>query len=157
MQRGFMGYEGYDAQQLGHRSRQDSLAWDLVKVGLRTIQARLRVLSDKKLIESLSTEQQEAMYLIAAAYHSITNGIGMKTCTWLLLPSSGAGDIHRGAALQADYFRWHTKCKDMRLNPQQALDVIAFGFSLREVDRNNKQGRGKARINLVNCLDLWRV
>lgn len=153
-----MSYEGYDAQQLAQRSRHDGgLAWDLIKVGIRTIQARLRVIADKRLIESLSTEQQEAMYLIAAAYSAITNGIGMKTCTWLQTPSTGLGDVDRGAALQADYHRWFANCIRHKLAPRQAIDVIAFGFSLRDVDKNNQQGRGKARINMENCLNLWRV
>lgn len=153
-----MSYEGYDAQQLKYRSYHDEgLSWDLVRIGLRTIQARLRVIADKKLIESLDSQQQEAMYLIAAAYNMITNGLGIKTCTWLQTPSTGHGDIHKGAALQADYFRWFANCDRNRLDPRMVLNTVADGLSLREIDRKYRQSRGKAKHNLAMCLDLWRV
>jgi hypothetical protein len=144
----------YDYQQLACRARHDGgLIWEYVKSGRRTIQQNLRVVADKRLIESLTDDQQAAMWFLAKAWGLLTAGVGMRTFD----PShvrGGAGDVSYGAAIIAEYFKWAEAVLRRKLDHSMCMDVIAYGHSLRDVDRNRRQPRGTAKKNLVGCLDL---
>lgn len=147
--------QGYDSDILQQRSRHDGgLTWEAVRVGQRTIRHNLRVVADSRLIASLTDAQCQAMWSIARAYSMITAGLGAK-CSDLSHVRGGGGDIMYGAALIADYFTWSRAVKKKKLNHDMTMDIIAFGHSLRDIDRNRRQAKGTARKNLGLTLDLW--
>ena len=145
---------GYDLTQLSHRSRHDGgLAWEAVRAGSRTLRHNLRVIADKRLIDSLTDDQQAAMWFIARAYAIITQGLGARTFDPAAV-RGGGGNIEYGANAIAEYFRWATRVQRAKLDHAMAMDVIAFGHSLRDVDRNRRQQNGTCKANLLACLDL---
>ena len=148
--------EGYDASILTQRSRHDGgLVWDMVRNGLRTLGKRLRVSCDARLWNGMTSEQQDAYEQIGLAYSIITSGMGMGAMD-LLRVRGGMGDAEYGAVLTAGYFEWARGVQRRKLDHAMALDSIVFGHSLRDIDRNRRQAKGRARSNLVMCLDVWR-
>ena len=144
---------GYNHEALIRRSQHDELAWETKKIGRARLKHHLRVVADKRLLESLTDAQLDAMNKIRAAYLMRTNGIGYSSMK--LLISGGTPDPDYGATLQQDYLLWCGKVILHKLHHAMAMQTIADGTGLSIIDKQRTQRNGTAKANLLACLDLW--
>lgn len=145
--------DGYNLEAIAKRK---DLEWETRKVHRSRIKYHLRVIADKRLIDSLTDHQLYAMDRIRRAYMMRTMGIGYSTLDLLRTPGGqGNNDSDLGAALQQDYLLWCGKLVLNRLSHVMAMYVIADGHALSRIDRDMRQREGTAKRNLVACLDLW--
>lgn len=123
----------------------------------RKTQRSTRRILDARLWESLSLPQQDAALEIAAAAHLATKGVGFRTSPYSMhrLGPSAGSETERQAALVSFYFSWARECKQARISHACALDILLFGKSCRQVDKERRLRNGSARLNLVEVLKLY--
>lgn len=123
----------------------------------RTQESATRRLLDARLWEGLTNAQQDAAMEIAQAFHWLTGSQGYKKMNLLRIPGARRPEDFSAAAADTSktYFSWARLCGQQKLSHAMTIDILAMGFSCREVDRTRRQRRGTARQNLALCLDLY--
>lgn len=123
----------------------------------RKTQRSMRRIVDARLWEAMTPPQQDAALEIAMAAHLATLGIGFKTSPSGMqrIESSPGNQTDRQAALISFYFSWAKTCKRERLSAACILDILLFGKSCRQVDKERKIRNGSARHNLIEGLKLY--
>lgn len=147
-----------DGIDLVHRNKHDSLEIVKIKTGIggRTTKGCIRVSSDARLVEMLEGLMLDAAYhQIYNAYTAIAGGQMARSMDHSRAKGESRSDEGNAGLLMAQYFTWAQAVQKARLSHAMCMDVIAFGNSLRQVDKDRRQPRGRAKINLVECLKLW--
>lgn len=118
--------------------------------------ARRRIV-DARLWDAMSPTQQDAALQIAEAYETMGRGLGYVTSDWQRIPgASGVGNA--GAAhsrLIHGYIEWTKQCHREKISHAMIIDILVFGFSCRQQDRDRRLRRGSARKNLMDGLTLY--
>lgn len=140
---------------IDQRSRHDTLIIEEVRNGKRTIPLRVRVASDAKLRNSLTSDQEIAYDAIARAYNIIVSGLGLRATDYSAATGKGLAGVERGAELMVEYWEWRDTCKQRYISAKMAVEVIVDGKSLRQVEIDHKMIEGTAKSNLLKALGVW--
>lgn len=126
--------------------------------GQRTTDRHQRRLLDARLWDSLTPPQQDAALEIAATYQRFSGSLGYKMMDPHRLPggqkSPDDPSVHQTHILSL-YFDWAKTCQKQKHSHAMTVDILVFGHSCRQVDKERRQRRGTARQNLVDCLNLY--
>ncbi len=104
----------------------------------------------------LSADQLRAADMIMRGFHLRTDGLGMRTQSYGWQPrGSGGGNERWESEVMRRFLGWAVRAQGEGLSVAAALDVIVFGKSCRQVDRERRRRAGFARDNLLGSLDLY--
>ena len=113
---------------------------------------------DSRLFDSLSQEQQEAMFAIRSAWEIMTNDVTIRTQQLgVRVQSSRHSDTEteRAIRLQQDYRRWQSLCQQDGVVISAALDVIVWNATITSVDKGRGWKAPRGRNNFTRSLDLY--
>ncbi|MDY0008592.1 MAG: hypothetical protein RBS08_02690 [Bdellovibrionales bacterium] len=120
------------------------------------VAARRRIV-DARLWDAMTTAQQDAALQIAEAFETMGRGLGYVTSDWQRIPGAcGAGNA--GAAhsrLIYGYIEWTKQCHREKISHAMIVDILVFGVSCRQQDRDRRLRSGSARRNLMDGLTLY--
>jgi hypothetical protein len=121
----------------------------------RTRHATQRRVTDAKLWDNMTTQQQDAALEIALAFEVMGRGLGYATSDWTRVPGGGgnAGEAH--GRLINDYIGWTVACHKNKISHSMIIDILVYGFSCRALDRDRRVKTGTARQNLIEGLILY--
>ena len=111
---------------------------------------------DARLFESLSEKQQRAFELIGMAFRAVTQGCGWNIRSMEAIGRGTSSFSEHQLELRDHYRAWVDKCRKAGLHIGMSLDIVAFGLSCRAIDSERRVRKGTARLNLAECLDLWK-
>jgi len=117
-----------------------------------------RRIVDARLWEAMTPPQQDAAVEIAKAYETMGRGLGYIASDWQRLPGSRshAGNIADAhSRLINRYIDWTKACHKEKISHSMIIDILAFGFSCRALDRDRRQRSGASRQNLLDGLTLY--
>lgn len=117
--------------------------------------ARRRIV-DARLWDAMSGAEQDAALQIAEAFEAMSSGLGYMTSDWQRIPggaSGGAGAAH--SRLIHGYIEWTKNCHREKISHAMIVDILVFGSSCRQQDRDRRLRSGSARRNLMNGLTLY--
>lgn len=117
--------------------------------------ARRRIV-DARLWDAMTDAQQDAALQIAEAFEAMSRGLGYVTSDWQRLPGAGggnAGAVH--SRLIHGYVEWTKSCHRDKISHAMIVDILAFGVSCRQQDRDRRLRAGSARRNLMDGLTLY--
>jgi hypothetical protein len=118
--------------------------------------ARRRIV-DARLWDAMTGAQQDAALQIAEAFEAMSRGLGYVSSDWQRLPGaagrSNAGAVH--SRLIHGYVEWTKNCHREKISHAMIVDILAFGHSCRQQDRDRRLRSGSARRNLMNGLTLY--
>lgn len=117
-----------------------------------------RRIVDARLWEAMTPPQQDAALEIAKAYETIGRGLGYIAADWQRIPGSSSHSGNIAAAhsrLINRYIDWTKACHKEKVSHSMIIDVLAFGFSCRALDRDRRQRSGTSRQNLLDGLSLY--
>jgi len=117
-----------------------------------------RRIVDARLWEAMTPPQQDAAVEIAKAYETMGRGLGYIASDWQRIPGSRshAGNIADAhSRLINRYIDWTKACHREKISHSMIIDILAFGFSCRALDRDRRQRRGTSRQNLLDGLTLY--
>jgi hypothetical protein len=117
--------------------------------------ARRRIV-DARLWDAMTGAQQDAALHIAEAFEAMSRGLGYVTSDWQRLPGAGggnAGAVH--SRLIHGYVEWTKNCHREKISHAMIVDILAFGTSCRQQDRDRRLRAGSARRNLMDGLTLY--
>jgi hypothetical protein len=122
----------------------------------RQEQARRRTAA-VRLFEGLLGDHQDAMQEIHDAFNDITGVVGGSIMLYEAdyVPGTGERGTKRDV-LKRTYLEWAELGVRGKFNHAAALDIIAFGRDLKQVDTARRKRHGFAKENLINALDVWR-
>ncbi len=123
----------------------------------RTVERCRRRVTDARLWEGMSVPQQDAAVEIERAFALISRGVGYRISN-PYAPRVDHGRTNaneRQGIVVAGYVSWANDCMKAKLSHAAALDILGFGKTCREVDRERRVRKGWARENLSECLFLW--
>ena len=116
-----------------------------------------RRITDARLWDAMTGPQQDAALNIAFAFETMGKGLGYVTTDWQRIPgSSGPGnaaDMH--GRLIHGYVEWTKLCARDKISHSMIIDILAFGFSCRMLERDRRTAAGFARNNLLAGLKLY--
>jgi len=117
--------------------------------------ARRRIV-DARLWDAMTGAQQDAALQIAEAFEAMSSGLGYRTSDWQHIPGTAAGGA--GAAhsrLIHGYVEWTKNCHREKISHAMVVDILVFGSSCRQQDRDRRLRGGSARRNLMDGLTLY--
>lgn len=126
--------------------------------GKRTIEIRQcrRRLTDARLWDGLTHEQQQAASDIEFGYRVITHGLGVKLQSFERRDKShNAGGSGHAAALSSDYIAWAKAAQLDRIDHAAIMLVLAEGMAPSRVDTSRRRRRGYTRGQLIDGLNLY--
>lgn len=125
----------------------------------RKAQKSQRRIVDARLWEAMNDEQQKAALEIALAFETMGRGLGYVSSDWQRIPGcrgpSNAGEAH--GRLIRTYVEWTKACHKEKISHSMIIDILAFGFTCRALDRDCRLKSGTARQNLFDGLTLYCV
>lgn len=147
---------GLDSAVLSKRSQHDNISIETVRNGSKDIAVRLRVAGDAKIRNSLRADQERAYDNISHAFSMITAGLGLYGTDYSTQRGKSLlNGVGSGAEIMMKYWQWRDLCRSAHVSSRMAIDIIVFGKTLKQCDRDHKKGTGTAIKNLLKCLDLW--
>lgn len=118
--------------------------------------ARRRIV-DARLWDAMSPAQQDAALQIAEAFETMGRGLGYVASDWQRIPGAGgpggAGAAH--SRLIHGYVEWTKHCHREKISHAMIIDILVFGFSCRQQDRDRRLRSGSSRKNLMDGLTLY--
>ena len=108
-----------------------------------------------KLLDALDMTQQDAMKDICLGFELLTRGMGVKVGSYGPRVDKSYGAQNRMMELEGLYVQWSKLCMVEKLSHAMAMDAIAYGKSMRQIDHDRRQKTGTARANLIEALDLY--
>lgn len=117
-----------------------------------------RRIIDARLWESMTPPQQDAAVEIAKAYETMGRGLGYIASDWQRIPGSrshGGNIADAHSRLINRYIDWTKACHKEKISHSMIIDILAFGFSCRALDRDRRQRSGTSRQNLLDGLTLY--
>jgi hypothetical protein len=120
-----------------------------------TVSARRRIV-DARLWNAMSPLQRQAALQVTLAFEVMGKGLGYKISSWESTSGGGhdsAIDAH--ARLIGHYIDWTKRCFKNKISHSMIIDVLVFGSSLGQSDRDRRLRKGSARRNLLNGLSLY--
>lgn len=112
---------------------------------------------DARLWKAMSPFQQNAALALEHAFHQMSKGLGYRTSAPHKLNFGKAhhSENDRDGEIIAFYFQWAEACKQEDLHHSAAIDVLVYGQSCRQVDRNRRVRNGWSKKNLLACLNIY--
>lgn len=128
-----------------------------VSAGRHDVRCQRRIV-DARLWEAMTPPQQDAALEIAKAYETMGRGLGYISSDWQRIPgghhlAGNIADAH--SRLINRYIDWTKACHKEKISHSMIIDVLAFGFSCRALDRDRRQRGGTSRQNLLDGLSLY--
>ncbi len=120
--------------------------------------ARKRRRHAAQMFDAMSEYQVMAFAEIGRAFKSMTSGMTMKIMKYdeRVAGTSNQNAAEYEAALQITYMKWARQVQsDKALEHAFCIDVIAYGKTLGQVDAERRMRKGKAKQNLLACLNVW--
>lgn len=116
-----------------------------------------RRIVDARLWDAMTPPQQDAALEIAKAYETMGRGLGYISSDWQRIPGTrGGGNIANAhSRLINRYIDWTKACHKEKISHSMIIDVLAFGFSCRALDRDRRVRAGSSRQNLLDGLSLY--
>lgn len=127
-----------------------------IKLGAgKTRHSTQRRITDARLRDSLTGQQQDAALEISLAFEMMGRGLGYATSDWTRVPGGGGniGDAH--ARLIGDYVSWTKICHAEKISHSMIIDILVYGFSCRALDRDRRMRGGASKNNLLGGLTLY--
>lgn len=116
-----------------------------------------RRIVDARLWDAMTPPQQDAALEIARAYETMGRGLGYISSDWQRIPGGRTGgniaDAH--SRLVNRYIDWTKSCHKEKISHSMIIDILAFGFSCRALDRDRRVRAGTSRQNLLDGLSLY--
>lgn len=117
----------------------------------------VRRVSDARLWDSLSSDEEWAATRIADAFAQIDRGLGVRNVS--VEGGSVMGGIRSGhppmTRLVVDYFAWGRKCTARRIDHSAIMDVLGYGKSCRTTDCARRRRKGYTREQVGEGLSLY--
>ncbi|GEM_PF-4134465 len=108
-----------------------------------------------KLLDALDMTQQDAMVDIILGFEGLTRGMGVKVGSYGPRVDKSYSTGSRMMELEGLYVQWSKLCQVERVSHAMAMDSVAYGKSLRQIDHDRRQRTGTAKSNLIDALDLY--
>jgi hypothetical protein len=145
---------GGDAHEWQER-HSPTQAVDIKIGGGKTRHSTQRRVTDARLWDALSDQQQDAALEISLAFEMMGRGLGYATSDWTKIPGGGGniGDAH--ARLIGDYVAWTRLCHAEKTSHSMIIDILVYGFSCRALDRDRRVRAGASKNNLLSGLTLY--
>jgi hypothetical protein len=120
------------------------------------IHSNQRRIVDARLWGAMTAIQQIAAMDIAVTVESLSAGLGFAKVDLNHVRGSAGGNASEahGHKIRA-YFEWAQKCHHLKISHAMILDILVFGHSCRQADRDRRVRAGSARQNLMDGLDLY--
>lgn len=149
-------YIGMSKPVLDQRSRHNVLAVETIRMGTRTIAARVVVAQDRRLILLLEKKGLWRAYSeIVEAFNIWARAVGPKTSD----PSRARGVTPNAKELELakvlKITEWKIRCQAMHISSLMAMDIIIDGRGLRETARHRHVRFTTPLENLIKCLEVW--
>jgi hypothetical protein len=116
-----------------------------------------RRITDARLWDAMSPQQQDAAREIAAVFESMSRGLGYAASDWARLPGargvSAASDIQ--ARLMTGYVEWTKRCHKAGVSHSMTIDILVFGHTCHALDRDRRAAAGWSKRNLLKALSLY--
>lgn len=112
---------------------------------------------DARLWSKMSPSQQDAALAIDRAFGLMCKGIGYKISAPHLpkISHSHKNNAEFESEIINTYFEWVQQCKAKNLSHSASIDIIVYGKTCKETDRNRRVRNGWARKNLLDCLNIY--
>lgn len=111
--------------------------------------------ADKRLWESLSQDQYDAAQQIYYGFKMRVAGMGPRTQTYSGMPAAGAVSHYGPSFLLEKFAMWSREARKTGVSVGCILDILVFGKSCRDVDRDHRKRKGFAKKNLVEGLEKY--
>lgn len=115
-----------------------------------------RRVSDARLWDSLSADEELAAQRIADAFASLDRGLGVRNVS--IENGTGQGGPFKGIAftnLVDAYFAWGRECTKRRIDHSAIMDVLGYGRSCKATDRARRRQNGYTRDEIAKGLELY--
>lgn len=146
---------GMDAQVLKLRAAHENLMMETIKLGTRSINARVVVVPTRRVVAELEEHGLWGAYKsIYRAIKSQYGEVGVKSAD----PSrvGGGYDSIEDIALRVTkYGIWVELCKRKYKSPMMVRNFIVDGWNFEQIEAAYKFRHGAAKKNLFECLALW--
>ena len=103
----------------------------------------------------LTDDQIRTVEMIARGFQFRTSGIGMRTQSFSALPPSTGNIEERQSELVRRFMCWAVTAQQNGISVAAVLDIIVFGKSFRNVDRERQKRNGFAREQLLDSLEFY--
>lgn len=120
----------------------------------RTELTRIRI-SEARLWERLTGFQQHAAGLLEAGFRLVVDGNTVRAASYERLGHQHRNLTDRDEKLRSDYLGWVAEMQRLHQLVDPVLDVIVFGKSCREVDRDRGRRKGWAADCVKGALWLY--
>ncbi len=112
---------------------------------------------DARLWNKMTNAQQDAALAIDRAFQLMSKGLGYRISAPHLAKISTSRVNHSDyeGELINIYFKWAKSCKEKELHHSAAIDILIYGKSCIEVDRNRRVRNGWAKNNLLESLNIY--
>lgn len=122
-----------------------------------TVAVTVRKVSDARLWESFTSDEEWAAMRIRDAFEMLDRGLGTKSGA---SETGGmfSGSTGRGIAFTTrvvEYFEWGKECVRQRVDHSAIMDVLGYGKSCRETDSARRKRKGYTREQLREGLELY--
>lgn len=123
-----------------------------------TLGIAMRRRSEARLWESFTPDHERAALRIGGAFMVIERGVGLQESMLAqAMREGGPGGGLPTTALIDDYFAWGRECTRRRISHAAIMDVLGYGKSCRQVERDRRRRNGWAREELAQGLDLYCI
>ena len=146
-----------DNENLDIQNQHGAFTLDNVKITHNRSGKRIRRQHDKRLMDSLDTMQEAAMYAIESGHRILTKGMGIKSASYAKQDQARQNQNEVQMFLVRLYNDWVGECKKKHYSPIMAKSVICEGETLSATDEAHRMRKGTAKVNLRNCLDVYCV
>lgn len=146
---------GMNADVLAHRARHEALLMETIRLGTRSINARVVVVPTRRVVAEL--EEQGLWGAYKAIYRVLKSQyaeVGVRAFD----PSRVGGGISESddlSDLVKTYGIWVEMCKRKHKSPLMVRNMIVDGWNFAEIEAKYKFMHGTAKKNLFECLALW--
>ncbi len=110
---------------------------------------------DQKIWGTLSDHQFKAAHKIYGGFQRLTSGAGYRTQVFSGMPGRQGRRIEDDSDLVERFSIWAKKATSEKIQIGAVLDILAFGRSCRQVDKELCKRKGFAKQNLIEGLDIY--
>lgn len=145
----------YGYANLKERAQHDMVVVENVRMGTRTVAARIVVAPDRRVINDLEEDGLWGAYKsISRAIGIITAGLGAKSFDPSRIHGNSSIDDD-GALLVVRYTKWYDLCNKRYLAPLLVKKMIIDGLSLAALDKEFQFRKGSCKEKVWQSLAVW--
>ncbi len=112
--------------------------------------------ADRRLWDSFSDDQIRAAQLIYTGFKMRVSGADIRTQVFSCMPRGHFNLNNTSSDLLEKFAIWSREAHESGISIGCILDIVVFGKSCREVDREHCKRKGFAKKNLLSGLDGFR-